>query len=531
MEQFFLGSLLVFWLIRAAKASLFWLSLWQVKSYQVGRFLDHFRTAQGKKLLLYPLLGVKVIGLSLFFAFDSPFIPLLFLFLVYGAEAGKTVLDVMGRRIRVPVLTSKSIPLIGIALGLVFLVLFATRDPRVLVLYDIFIPLVVFLIVSALQPFNLIARELLILRPARKRRAQFPNLITIGITGSYGKTTTKEILSHILSAKYAVLKTPEHLNSEVGIARTILKDLKREHQVFVCEMGAYKKGEIAMFSKISQPTMGIVTGVNEQHLATFGSMKNLLSGEGGKELVSSLPNGGVLVVNGNNAYARDLEAPKLKKKTAGFSRAYDVWAEGVQQQKTSISFLAHSRDGDSAAFTVNLLGGHNVENILVSASLAKELGMSMREIAERCKSIVPELGALKLRKSREGMNVVDSTYSANPDGVRASLEYLAVWPGKKAIVLPSLIELGEASADVHQNIGEKIGEVCSLAIVTTADHFNELKAGAIKAGMTEKSVIMSANPQAILERLKSLRGPEDIILLEGGKESATQTELKRLLFS
>lgn len=277
--------------------------------------------------------------------------------------------------------------------------------------------------------------------------------------------------------------------------------------------------------------MGIVTGVNEQHLATFGSMKNLLSGEGGKELVSSLPNGGVLVVNGNNAYARDLEAPKLKKKTAGFSRAYDVWAEGVQQQKTSISFLAHSRDGDSAAFTVNLLGGHNVENILVSASLAKELGMSMREIAERCKSIVPELGALKLRKSREGMNVVDSTYSANPDGVRASLEYLAVWPGKKAIVLPSLIELGEASADVHQNIGEKIGEVCSLAIVTTADHFNELKAGAIKAGMTEKSVIMSANPQAILERLKSLRGPEDIILLEGGKESATQTELKRLLFS
>ncbi|MCH8986757.1 hypothetical protein IIA94_01160, partial [Patescibacteria group bacterium] len=252
----FVLFVLPFWFVRIVKMTLFYLYLWQLKEYHIGRFIDHFRTAKGRRLLFNKI----IIGELVLLVFPLPAL----LYLLYGLDSLKTGFDIIQGRIKKPVLTKKIIPLIGLALTLAVLFLsfflqkvvesqpFTSTFIRLLILYSILTPIIVSLIVLAFQPLTVIGRNR-ILKKARKRRKQFKNLIVIGITGSYGKTTTKEFLAHILREKFHVLKTPEHTNSEVGISNTILRSLTDVHNVFVCEMGAYNKGGIKLLTDIAQP--------------------------------------------------------------------------------------------------------------------------------------------------------------------------------------------------------------------------------------------------------------------------------------
>jgi len=469
---------------------LFWLFLWQLKEYRFERFVDHFRTAKGRRLLFNPLLGVKLVLLG-----AALFVPnaVFFALLLYAVE--------LLRKSPRPVFTKK-IQVLAILL-IVFAFAFGFSQTLVfLLLFDITTPLVVSGLVLGLQPFTVLVRNRR-LAQAKAKRAMFPNVKVVGITGSYGKTSTKEFLAHILSAKFRVLKTPEHQNSEFGVANTILQKLTAEHQVFVCEMGAYKKGEIKALAQAAQPHIGIVTGVNEQHLATFGSMENLLSAEGGEELIGSLPKGGAAILNGAS---QKLKAQISKLKTAARNVKFivageDVRAEDVRVEKEHISFTVYG-----VKFRVPAYGGHNAQNLLGAIGAARELGMDLQEIAKAAASMPLELSPLKVKKAASGITVIDSTYSANPDGVIADLDYLGLYEGKKALVMPSLIELGPAAKEAHKKIGRKIAQVCDVAIITTREHFADIKEG---AGGSEKVVYME-NAQEILEKVKGA----DAILLE-----------------
>jgi len=521
---------LPFWLIRVVKTALFYLYLWQLKEYHIGRFVDHFRTAKGKQLFLNKILLGELV-LVLF-----PVSPLFFL--LYGSDAIKAGLDTVQGRLRRPVFTKKIILLIGVSVlaGVIFLIVIMRADSfsgantvRLLLLYSILMPIITSATVLAFQPFTVLARNRL-LGQAKERRKRFKNLKVIGITGSYGKTSTKELLARILGQKFQVLKTPEHQNSEVGISNVILRSLTDEHEIFVCEMGAYNKGGIKLLADIAKPSIGIVTGVNEQHLATFGSMENLLSAEGGRELIDSLPKDGVVVLNGNNRYCREfyekIEKPK-KILCYAFGAAApnvlslvpDIRAEDVRVGKERISFRV-----DRVRYNAALYGGHNVENLLLAIAAAKEIGMNLEEIAKACETITPDLGALKVKKGIGGVTVIDSTYSANPDGVIADLEYLRLYEGKKVLVMPCLIELGKASKEVHRRIGEKIGEVCDLAIITTREHFDDIKEG---ANQNDK-ILFLENPQEILEKIKSSMKSGDAILLESRLPESLIKELLRV---
>ena len=510
----FIVLTLPFWLMRIVKVTLFYLYLWQLKEYHIGRFLDHFRTDKGKRLLLNKIL----LGEILLLVFPISF----FFFILYGLGALKTGLDLIHGRLRKPVLTKKILPLIGlnITLAILFLIILAREDLfsgpniiRLLVLYGVLVPVITSAVVLAFQPLVVLARNRII-RQATAKRKTFRNLKVIGITGSYGKTSTKEFLTHILSQKFQVLKTPEHQNSEIGISNTILKSVTDNHEIFVCEMGAYNKRGIALLADIAKPYIGIVTGVNEQHLATFGSMENLLSAEGGQELLKALPKNGVMIVNAASALLRS-EIPNLKKmnKDITFIAATeDIEAKNVKIEKERVSFMI-----GETRFQVQTRGAYNVENLLLAIAAANELGMSLEEIAEACKTITQEFSVIKLREGVNGLHIIDSTHSANPDGVIADLEYLNLWEGKKIIVMPCIIELGKASKKVHKRIGEKIGEVCDLAIITTKECFADIKEG---AGGTDKVLFMES-AQEILEKIKGA----DAILLEGGKESRLQRQL------
>jgi len=440
----------IFWLIIFIKIFLFWLWLWQLKEYHIGRFIAHFETQKIKKFI------------SSFW------------------------------RIKYPKFTKKIIIIffVGCGLAISWLVYF----PGILLI--ILVPIFSSLLILFFEIPTVIWRNS-ILQKATEKRAKFNNLLVIGIVGSYGKTSTKEFLVTILGTKVypvksakggaeqfnrvKILKTKENHNSEIGISRCILQELKPEHQIFICEMAAYNKGGIKLLSDIVQPKIGIVTGVNEQHLSTFGSMENLLSAEGGEELVNSLPENGIVFLNGNNKYCREL------------------------YEKISIKKFLYGQD-------VKIAGMENIEGAKL---VAREIGgMSDLEIEQAVEKIENKFPGIEIKKGTKGLTIINATYSANPTGVMAHLDYLKTPTffkkvgGKKIIIMPCLIELGSESKRIHQEIGKKIAEVCDLSIIITKDRFQEIKQGAPNALFIE-------NPKKVLKKIKEFVKENDVILLEG----------------
>jgi UDP-N-acetylmuramoyl-tripeptide--D-alanyl-D-alanine ligase len=516
----------LFWFIREIKSTLFWLYLWQLKEYHIGRFIDHFRTEKGKKIFFNPYFLFKIILVFIFFQFLFKSLPTcqknisnLFLshllITLYFFELAKGFFDFFKKKLKTPVFTKKIIFLIFIIFLFQIFYFFSIFQKELfsfyLLIFDILTPAIVSGIVLIFQPFTAVIRYLTI-KKAKKKRGEFENLIVIGITGSYGKTSTKEFLATILEEKFPgkVLKTKEHQNSEVGISQCILNDLKTEHKIFIVEMGAYNKGGIKLLCDIAKPKIGIITGVNEQHLATFGTMENLISAEGGKELIESLPEDGLVIFNGENEVLRKIfQETKGKKRIVGISKKeFDLWAANIKVKKEVLFFQTFTKEGEIGDFNLNLIGAQNIQNLLLAICCAKELGMNFKEISEVAKKIRQEQSGIKLIKTK-GLNIIDSTYSANPDGVIAHLDYLKIWEGKKVIVMPCLIELGKSSKEIHRKIGEKIAEVCGLAIIVTKDRFKEIKE---KAG--DKAIFLE-NPKEIFEKIKFFCKEGGVVLLEG----------------
>jgi len=552
------------WLIVFVKKILFWIWLWQLKEYHLSRFLDHFRTEKGKKLFLNWLLFVKVFLFSTVLIFLIKIDDLIvlyilkkyqtlirlvilylgyfpyFVLILFFLEALKALADILIKRLKKPVLTEKTILLISLnfLLAIAFLVYSLKNVPFLtaffgfpnmdllfdfsfwLLLFDILAPFTISLVVLFSQPFFVFFRNRTLIEKARAKREKFKDLIVIGITGSYGKTSTKEFLATILSEKYKVLKTKEHQNSEVGISQCILNDLRPEHQIFVCEMGAYNKGGIKFLCEIAKPKIGILTGINEQHMATFGSQENIIKTK--FELIESLPEQGIAILNWDN----ELIKSKVKSQSASWrtklksqrlcsvKEKVDFWAENIITEKDWIAFDVLSKEGERGSFKLGLFGVQNIENLLMAITCARELGMSFDEILKACEKIESWQGGMKLKRGVNGIDIIDATYSANPKGVVLHLDYVKLWQGKKIIVMPCLIELGKASRKVHEKIGKKIAETCDLAIITTKDRLKEIKKGAISTGANKESILFLENPRDIFEKLKPYCIQGNVILLE-----------------
>lgn len=477
------------WVIVFSKKLLFWVYLWQLKEYHIGRFLDHFRTHKGKRLILNYLLLIKILALlGMIFAArrgltDIKFSLVYLTAFIFFIEALFALKAFLQKTFKAPVLTQKTAVILSTGFSFQVLLIFLlfllefklTKFTAALLLLDILTPLGFSLLVLFFQPLAVFLRNR-ILKQAKSRRHYFANLLVIGITGSYGKTSTKEFLYSILSERFKVLKTKEHQNSEVGISECILDDLAQDHQIFICEMGAYNRGGIKLLCDIAKPKIGILTGINEQHMATFGSLENIIKTK--YELIESLPQGGIAFFNGKNEHCRKL------------------------YEKTNIKKYLYGENSD--------LGMENFEG---AKAVAKELGMTDEEIDSASRKIDNKFPGIKIKDGVNGLKIIDATYSANPESVITHLEYLALqFPqGKKIIVMPCLIELGRASKEVHRRIGKKIAEACDLAIITTKDRFKEIKEG---ARTMEVQPQYMENSKEIFEKIKTFCQPGDIILLE-----------------
>lgn len=534
--------LITLWLISVGRSSLFWLYLLQLKEYRINRLIDHFRTEKGQRILLDPLLLIKIVLLISYGFWGSVFVYAVFL--IFAAEAALAIRTAINKTLRRPALTSKSIPLIG-ALGIIELLfagylLFNSELNTVslhLLIFNVFLPFIALALVLALKPLNLLLRRKVI-NAAKAKRREMKDLLVIGITGSYGKTSTKEFLYTILKNRFRVIKTPEHVNTEIGIANFILQELKPEHEVFICEIGAYVRGEVKDICEIVKPKIGVFVGANEQHLALFGSMKNLLRAEGGEELLEALPSKGLGIFNGNNIYSYDLwKRVSISKKITYVPTLVniinperrDMRAENIEVLTDKIKFrVVSAQNSKGADFVVNLLGSMNIENILLAASVAEELGMNLKDISKECWQIEPMKGTMNLKKI-DGLNIINSTYSSNPSAVEAHLEYLKVWPSKKVVIMPCLIELGPASAKIHERIGELLAKTADLTIITTKDQFDRIIKGASKViGDATDRIIYLDEPSEIVHKIRIATQKGDVILLEGRLPSELVKSLENL---
>ncbi|MDD4358542.1 MAG: UDP-N-acetylmuramoyl-tripeptide--D-alanyl-D-alanine ligase [Candidatus Pacebacteria bacterium] len=335
---------------------------------------------------------------------------------------------------------------------------------------------------------------------AKSKRRKLNNLTVIGITGSYGKSSTKEFLYTILSSKFkGVKKTPENFNSEMGISNFILNGLDENDKYFICEMGAYNKGGIKLLSEIADPKIGILTGINNQHLSTFGSQENIKNTK--FELIDYVKDFAVL--NWDNYLIKNHELPSKTIYKYSYLEKQDIYAENIKVFKDHIEFNACLLNGEKEHFSVNVLGQQNISNLLGAIFVAHKLGMSLKEINEASLNIMPEQGGMTMIK-----NYIDATYSSNANGITAHLNFLKLWSGKKIVIMPCLIELGSEAKRIHKEIGKRIYESCDFAIITTEDYFKELK----EEG--KEKVLFENDPEKIIDILKEYNGKDDVILLE-----------------
>ena len=452
-------------LIKIIRDNLFYLWLWQVKEYRTDRMIAHFK--DGKNLFEKKNNQFLCLVVLFVFCFYQTFFiyvaGMFFAFTFY-----QILLEIKGRTLKRPKLTFKAI--LVLLTTLIFYICITTvcylnKDislvftTLLMLFFYLIAPILVTVIVLSINPiFNFQKKR--IIKKATDKMRTLKKIKVIGITGSYGKTSTKEFLNTILCEKFKVVKTEGNNNTNIGVAYTVLNKVNDDYDYFICEMGAYKIGEIAEMCEIVKPQMGILTGINEQHLDLFGSVENTKKAK--FELIESLPENGVAVIN---------ETLKLEKEKRKFSvkdvRYFSANAvAGLKESENGLEF-----NYKDVEFKTNIKGVYYIENLLSAIVVAENLGMSLGEIKEAVKKIKPSMFTLR---EIEGLNesvFIDDSYSANPDGVIAALDYLdkSYQDYKKIIVFPGIIELGDSSEEVHKKLFSKIDEVCDKAYILNTE--------------------------------------------------------------
>ena len=344
---------------------------------------------------------------------------------------------------------------------------------------------------------------------------QRSDLIKIGITGSYGKTSVKNYLSAILSEKYSVCATPLNFNTPTGITKTVLEFLSPSHQVLIAEMGARQIGDIKELCDIVEPNYGILTSIGEQHLATFLSLDNI------KRTKSELPNylgkNGFCVFDGDNENSKDIYNKAICKKTFVSLTNKDAacYASNIKQTENGTNFVAHIKNMGEIECKTKLFGLHNVVNLLLSIEMAAKLGLSKDEIQNGVNRILPVEHRLQLIKAENDVLILDDTYNASVEGSARALEVLKGFSGyRKIVITPGLVELGTMERLANYELGKKVSAVADLVIIVNKTHFLAIKQGLLDSGFKEENILSAENVEATKDILKEVLKPKDIILWE-----------------
>ncbi len=382
-----------------------------------------------------------------------------------------------------------------------------------------FIAYVVLFSVYALLPVILLISNLInapiehavkryYLNDALKMLRSCPDMTVVGITGSYGKTSMKHFLSTILEQKYNVLIPPKNYNTPMGIVKTVRSELRGYHEVFVCEMGAKKVGEIKELCDIVSPKYGIITSIGPQHLESFKSIDNIIKTK--FELADNL-NGGKLFVNLDNEYIRE----KKPENAVTYGQAEDADYRGtdISVSRDGTSFTVVYPDGAAHKFETVLIGAHNVTNLCGAIAMAKELGVDDEDIETGIMKITPVPHRLELSRNG-GITIIDDAYNSNPNGCRAALDTLGYFD-YKIIVTPGMVELGEKEEELNREFGTEAAAVCDFVILVGEKQTRPILAGLHDAGYPDEKIYVAESLNDAMQKVYSIETDrEKCVLLE-----------------
>lgn len=352
-------------------------------------------------------------------------------------------------------------------------------------------------------------------RDARRKLLANPRLIRIGITGSYGKTSVKHILGTILSEKYPTLITPASFNTPMGVTRTIREKLTPSYQVFVGEMGARHVGDIKEMCRLVHPTIGIITSVGPQHLETFHSIESVAKTK--YELIEALPEeNSHAYFYDDNAFCTQMYEKTTKAKTlcGNDPQRAQCWCSDVTVSREGSSFTLHIRDKGNIECQTRMLGEHNLQNILLAAAVASDLGLTLKQIAHGIAKLQPVKHRLELISRPGTFTIINDAFNSNPVSSKAALKVLKEFPNRRIIITPGMVELGEKESEYNREFGRNIAGCADIAIIVGKNRVIPILEGLHDAGFPKENMYRVDSLDESTRLLHTLVKPTDTVLYE-----------------
>lgn len=351
------------------------------------------------------------------------------------------------------------------------------------------------------------------IKEAKKIVDSMPNLTVIGITGSFGKTSTKYFLTKLLAGSYNVLMTPGNYNTVLGVTRTVREQLKATHEIFVCEMGARRVKEIKGVCDIVSPDIGVITSIGAQHLETFGSMENIIHTK--LELADAVPKEGRVFLNYDNEILRSQKIDKSVITYGLENKDTDFHPEHVRVSERGSEFDIAFPDGSTGHFVTPLIGAHNVLNLAGCIAVAYYMKVPVNTMIHQARHLEAVPHRLQLVKSPRGI-IIDDAYNSNPAGAKAALDTLRMFEGLHILVTPGMVELGEKQHELNRAFGVQAAAACDYIVLVGPRQTEPIAEGVRSAGFPEERLWIVSDLSEGLAKVDAIKASDrkKIILLE-----------------
>ncbi len=374
----------------------------------------------------------------------------------------------------------------------------------------ILVPIIVPLAHFICYPFEMLIRSAYV-KKAKKKLSSMPDLIKIGITGSYGKTTTKHILNVMLSTKYKVCMSPHSFNTPMGLTKVVNNYLEQGDQVLITEMGARQVGDISYLCKLIQPKHAIITGIGNQHLSTFGTVENVYKAK--KELVSAITDG-FICYNANNAGSQKMYNECKKNCVLCGVNEQNTFANITNTQLgTKGSEFDLTIDNKTIHCSTKLLGEENLQDVALSAAMAYKLGVNLTQIQQAIASLKPVAHRLELIEEN-GLTIIDNSFNSSVESSTSSLKTLALFQGNKIVVTPGLVELGNKEYEENQKFGERISKVANKVIIVNKVNKQAITEGLLIGDFNQDDILFADTLSDAKKLIKDIVTGNDVVLFE-----------------
>lgn len=413
---------------------------------------------------------------------------------------------------------AKSIFAFSIALALLIfaVVLLASTIAAVFwaLLALLFMPFIYILATLVIWPFDYFTKHFLITK-AREHVASQSNLKIVGIAGSYGKTTMKNVIASTLCKKLNVISTPESVNTPVGISRWIIKNLKSDTQVMIVEMGEHYKGDISFLCSITPVDIAVITGVNEAHLERLKSIDNAIATI--FEIAQDAKRDSLVLMNSDDKLVSANYKKFIgNKKSAFYTKSKNELAElRVENASFDEKELAWKFDlGELKGLASHILGEYSLGNIMAAVLVAKELGLDDQAIKQSIGDVKPIEHRLQPIKGASDMLVIDDSYNGNPDGADEAIKTLSRFNRRKIYLTPGLVEIGSKTKEVHLEIGRKLAKVANQVMLIKNSVTPLIADGLKEQKFPESDIIWFDSADEAHSSLGKYLKPGDVIVFQ-----------------